>query len=146
MNAPIDPHAARVAARQASYPNSTVERDTIRKVDDAVFDRVRPFEQEMVRNAREWIGNADVHDQAGSALEDALREDVRRLADRSDTTVDQDLAARYRALARDAEKAIRQLEAQATHAEFTAARLESPYDEVMRSTRKYPVIRPTITF
>ncbi len=146
MNAPVDPHAARVAARQAAYPNRYAEDETVRKVDEAVFNAVRPFEQEMVRNAREWIGNADLHDQAGSALEDALREDVRRLADRSDATVDQDLAARYRALARDAEKAIRQLEAQAAQAEFSAGRLESPYDEFMRITRKYPVIRPTITF
>jgi len=140
----MNPHDVRVAARIATYPNSTAERETIARVDREVFDRVAAHERVMVQNANEWLTAADVHHKAGDALEDALRDDVRSAADRSTARVDKDLARRYQDLKRDAERNIAHLEHLAREAEFHAARLERAYDEWLRIVSKYPQLMPSI--
>lgn len=140
----LHPHDVRLAARVATYPNSTVEQETIRRVDGEVFERVATHEREMVRNANEWLTEADVHHEAADALEDSLRDEVRRVADRSTAVVNRDLATRYATLKQSAEKNIAYLESLARQAEFTADRLDRPYDEWCRIVSKYPTLMPRI--
>jgi hypothetical protein len=79
----------RIAARNATYPNSEVERRTIAAVDDEVFDRVRVMEQLITEQAENHIarGTASV-DSAFSLLQDleAVRDDLRRGKDTTELT------------------------------------------------------------
>ncbi|OJX70290.1 MAG: hypothetical protein BGO95_11680 [Micrococcales bacterium 73-13] len=133
-----DLHNARLAARLAEYPNSTTEAEAVKRVDEAVFDKVRTLESGMVRQATEWIADADLDAQAADALTDALRDNVRRAADRSTAVVDRDLAQRYERLKRDAERALAAVERAEREAAFHAAKLRDPYKATVELFKKFP--------
>lgn len=92
---------ARFAAREASYPNSEVERRTIAAVDDEVFDRVRPMEQMITAQAESHVARGQASVEGAFALLqelEAVRDDLRRGGD----TVE--LTGRYTRLRREVER------------------------------------------
>ncbi|PXA68534.1 hypothetical protein [Cryobacterium arcticum] len=81
--------APRIAARNASYPNSEVERRTIAAVDDEVFDRVRPMEQVIAAQAEEHVSRGRTSVEGAFALLrelEAVRDDLRRGQDTAELT------------------------------------------------------------
>lgn len=68
--------APRIAAREATYPNSTTEAAHIRATDEAVFDRVRPFEQHLVQMAESHLAHGGQKMQEVVGLIEEL-EDIR---------------------------------------------------------------------
>lgn len=92
---------ARLAVRNATYPNSTVEAAYIAAVDEAVFERVRPLEQLVVGQAKTHVarGKESVENAEKVLAElEAIRDDLRRGKDSAELT------RRYTRLRYDVEK------------------------------------------
>ncbi|UXZ58787.1 hypothetical protein [Curtobacterium sp. Arg-1] len=58
-----DPEVYRIHAREESYPKSVAEQTEIKRVDDAVFDRVRVYENSLVGSSQALV-------ERGTALTD----------------------------------------------------------------------------
>lgn len=137
------PHELREAARLAKYPNSVVERETLERLDQAVFDRVRNHEQALLQNARTLMEDAAVDEEAVTLIATQLAEDVRYPL-RDGAAPSAELAERYERLRNLADAARKSLARAERDAGFMADKVADPYADLMSLYDRWPAIRPTI--
>ena len=139
-----NPDELRLAVRTAVYPNSEAEKETIARIDKAVFDRTRVYETQAVENAEIFVEETQVHVTAADEIVTELRREIRfRLAEGS-ADAGGATADRYETLRLMAEQAIGALEHAEREAEWHAAKCESPYENYIALTKKWPTLRPLI--
>jgi hypothetical protein len=146
---PIAPHPedVRVNARLASYPNETVERQTIQEVDQAVWARTRDYEQYLIAASRKAREDAQVDTTAAQETIDALQSEIRWGLDRPIGEVQNnigDLAARYKQLQGVAAQVIAALERADRTEAFWAEKLADPSAALSALWEKFPMIRPLV--
>jgi hypothetical protein len=137
------PLRAMRAARTASYPNSDAERRTIRAVDKAVAEQVRPVEQVAIRQAAALRERGREADQAAHA---ALAE-IRALEDeaRRGGRVDAAFAKRYERARADADLALATLHRIDRDAERLAITLSDPRQRVEDLLDKFIGLRGRVS-
>ncbi|MDH6237899.1 hypothetical protein [Cryobacterium sp. CG_9.6] len=125
----------RIAARNATYPNSEVERRTVAAVDEEVFDRVRPMEQIITAQAESHVarGKASV-EAAFSLLQEleAVRDDLRRGKDTSELT------RRYTKLCREVERVRGLQQSYSRSADSLRAKVADPIAATQRTLSMMP--------
>jgi hypothetical protein len=133
--------------RLATYPNSEAERETLKAVDDAVFQRAREWEQYLVQAARQARVDAQVDTTAAQDTIDALQGEIRFALDRPIGEVQNnigELAARYKTLRVTAERAIEALGRADHNEEVWAAKLADPYADLVALWSRWPMVRPQV--
>lgn len=134
-----DPEVYRIHAREESYPNSVAEQAEIKRVDDAVFDRVRIYENSLVDSSGALIERGAALAKGATDIERAVREEIRYLLD--NTRVDlKKVADRYTALRSRAQEQIDALERLAREAEWLAEKANEPYAAYRALVVRYPAL------
>ncbi|QEO15611.1 hypothetical protein FLP10_15125 [Agromyces intestinalis] len=137
------PHQLRLEARTQTHPNAATEREITRAIDEAVFSRVRTYEESIAAAVDEFVAQKETDVVAATELRQAIREEIEYpLLDRHRPTPQ--LAARYDELRRSAEVAISELERAASEAEWHLERAKDPYAAFSDLMTKWPRIRPSI--
>jgi hypothetical protein len=138
------PHDVRIEARLMRYPNSHAEQENVTRVDRAVWDRVRIYEDQVANAAQDFIKQQEVHTTAADELETALRQEIRFVAE-DRTAVTPTLVRRYEVLRRNAEQAIAALEAAKRRAEWHREKVSDPYAAYCDLMSKFPILKPAIS-
>ncbi|MBF4604713.1 hypothetical protein [Curtobacterium sp. VKM Ac-2884] len=134
-----DPEIFRIHAREEAYPNQTAEKAEVKRVDDAVFDRVRMLENALVKSSESLIERGKELTEGSADVEQQLREQVKYQLDYS--SVDLKLAAeQYSKLQSQAQQRIDALERLAREAEWLADRAEDPYMAYRKLVIAYPAL------
>ena len=137
------PHDLRVQAREQTYPNAAAEAEVTRAIDDAVFSRVRAYEQSIAQAVDEFVAEKETDLAAAMGLQYAVREEIEYpLLDGERPTPE--MARRYDDLRRSIEFAISELERAASEAEWHLVRANDPYATWVGLLTKWPTIRPSI--
>lgn len=145
---PIGPNqldGPRVAAREASYRNSTEERDQIAAMDEAAFERVRPMEQFFInqgeRLAAEITESDPINGKPGTVpAADALATELYALVTELERGASaSDLAERFKSLQNRARhELLPRITRHQRAIETTMPRLEDPYAAVQDTIAKMP--------
>ncbi|PYY44018.1 hypothetical protein DEJ03_12690 [Curtobacterium sp. MCLR17_043] len=135
-----DPEAYRIHAREESYPNSVAEQTEIKRVDDAVFDRVRVYENSLVGSSQALVERGTVLTRETTQVEQSIREEVEYALDHESRTDLKQVAARYTALHSRAQQKIDELERLAREAEWLAEKAEDPYGAYRSLVVRYPAL------
>lgn len=129
----------RLAARQATYPNTEAETKAVTEVEQQIDHMVREHENNLV-------GMADaVLAEGNSVLESAdnLRTELRDLytdLERAGADAGVDLAKRYQSISGRLRMRIEKLRRVQRDAEFQADKVADPYGSLDYIRRKYPQI------
>lgn len=134
-----DPEVFRIHAREETYPNSAAEKAEIQRVDDAVFDRVRIYENSLVASSQTLMERGAALTRESVKVEEAVREEVRYELDRSRSDIKQ-VAERYAALETRAQGQIDALERLAREAEWLAEKADNPYAAYRALVVRYPAL------
>lgn len=125
----------RAQARAASYPNSTVEKQTIKAVDAALFERVRSIERFQVEQAEAWMDRN--RDRVGSVL--TLSERIEAIQIRLDKGEDPEaLAKEFKALESEARRAKQVLTSHVAEARRMSENLADPIAHAQTILSKMP--------
>lgn len=127
----------RIAAREATYPNSTVETKTVEDLERSITEKVRQHENDLVTTA------TFVHDGGERVLavtDELLGEMSDLLSDVERSGADASLAARYQNLRGRMTQRIAELERVEREAEFHANKVLDPYGSLEKLRQKYPQI------
>ena len=138
----LTPDQLRLGAREATYANSQDEASNVARVDDAVFERVRTYERQVISNALGFIQETQVDLTAADELESRIRQEVRYALDEGSTP--DTVALRHQTLVASAREAIRALEAAERQAAWHEAHVSQPYEKYLELVTKYPTLRPAI--
>lgn len=126
---PEDFDIARSRVRDATYPNATVERDTIHAVDAQVFEEVREYEARPVTGGHALVETAQVEARDAEALA-GLRASITAPLERATLTeTSTDLAKvvdRFNVLSAEAERALAALDRVEAAAVWSAEKLRDP--------------------
>ncbi|WP_104195220.1 hypothetical protein [Cryobacterium sp. M25] len=125
----------RMAARDASYANSEVERRTIAAVDEEVFDRVRPMEQMITAQAESHVARGKSSVEGAFALRqelEAVRDDLVRGKDVVELT------RRYTRLRGEVEKMRRLQQSYGKSTDSLAAKVADPIAATQRTLSLMP--------
>jgi hypothetical protein len=139
----MHPHDIRIAAREAAYPNSQTESETVARVDGEVFDRVRLHEHQIVRAAQQFVDDQKVELLAAEDTMTRLRQSV-RYAIEEGADVTPDLAKEYEFYRHRAETVLAALRRAESQAAFHSGRLNDPYGAYMALIRRYPMLNREI--
>jgi hypothetical protein len=134
-----DPEVYRIHAREESYPNSVAEQAEIKRVDDAVFDRVRIYENSLVDSSGALIERGAGLVKDATNIERAVREEVKYELDSSRVDLKK-AAERYTALRSRAQEQIDALERLAREAEWLAEKANDPYAAYRALVVRYPAL------
>lgn len=137
-----EPHELRMLARTQDYANSSLEAETIRLVDQLVFDRVRTFEQATVDAANDFREAVTADMTAAKDIGTALADEVRTALDQGADPAA--VAKRFEQLRRAAETALASLERAEREAEWHASKVADPYATYSALMSRYAVLRPAI--
>lgn len=140
-----NPHEVRVLARVQKYDNRAAEDQTIRAVDEAVFDRVRTHEREIVEIAREFLADKKVHLEATQDIVANLRDEVRVPLTKG-VLPTAAMADRYEQLRGFAELAISELQRADEQAVWLATEANDPYAAYIALMERWPTIRPLLVY
>ncbi|WP_133161175.1 hypothetical protein [Microterricola pindariensis] len=140
-----NPHEVRVLARVQKYDNRAVEDQTIREVDEAVFERVRTHERELVEIAHEFLTDKKVHVEATHDIVTSMRDEVRVPLTKGALPTAA-MADRYEQLRGYAELAISELERADEEAAWLAGRANDPYAAYIALMEKWPTVRPLLVY
>lgn len=141
----MNPHAVRIAVREAIYPNHVIEDEVTRSVDRQVFERVRAHERHLVSQADSHLAKSRVDTQATTEIIDRLKHEVRFVLEEGGSA-DGDLADRYEQLRELADRALRSLERADQEAGWMQDRVAQPYEAYIALVEKWPTLRPTLEF
>lgn len=139
-----NPHQVRIDVRERQYPNTLAEREAVREIDDAVFDRVRLFEKISVESAQKHKAEAQERVNASLALIEQLRAEIAEPLRRGEPLTPE-LAQRYEALANEAGQARANLSRAIAESEWHENRCRDPYAEYIRIMDAWPILRPALT-
>lgn len=139
-----DPEQLRINVRESAYPNTQAEKDAVKAVDQAVFEKVRVYEDHVVAVSEAFIDEQSVHLRAASEICEQLPEEITYALDRRGATADAATAGRLKDLRSAAYAAIDALQRADREAAWHQAKNEDPYSHYVDMTRKYPMLRPTI--
>lgn len=134
-----DPEVYRIHAREESYPNSVAEQSEIKRVDDAVFDRVRIYENSLVDSSGALIERGAALVKDATNIERAVREEVKYELDSSRVDLKK-AAERYTALRSRAQEQIDALERLARESEWLAEKANDPYAAYRALVVRYPAL------
>ncbi|PZF57056.1 hypothetical protein DEJ23_08940 [Curtobacterium sp. MCSS17_008] len=134
-----DPEVYRIHAREESYPNSVAEQAEIKRVDDAVFDRVRIYENSLVESSQALIQRGVSLAKDATNIERAVREEVKYPLDSARVDL-KAVAERYTALRSRAQEQIDALERLAREAEWLAEKANDPYAAYRALVVRYPAL------
>jgi hypothetical protein len=135
-----DPEAERMAARAASYPNTTDEQAEVTRVDSVIFDRARYYEGILVAQGQELLNRSGAATDEAEGLMVSLSDEVTTPLDFPNRYALPDVAGRYKELAGKARAQIEQLERAAREAEWAADRCDDPYGSYRKLISRYPVL------
>ena len=136
------PHELRVLVRRATYANTSMEVETVKRVDALVFDRVRTYERAVADAAEAFASEVEVDVTAARDVGNALAEEVRQALRLGDDPFA--LAKRFEELRRHAETALAALERAEREAEWHAEKCTDPYSHYVALMTKYPTLRPLL--
>jgi hypothetical protein len=145
MTVPLqpNPHDLRITARQLNYPNRAFEDAAVKAVDDAVLDKVRFYEAQLVGSARDLMEAEKVHEVAAKEVVELLNTELRYpLLDGATPTAE--LAAQYERLRGQALAVKRSLMRAENDAAALASQAADPYKAVTALWEKWPNIRPIL--
>lgn len=134
-----DPEVYRIHAREESYPNSVAEQAEIKRVDDAVFDRVRIYENSLVDSSQALIERGVALARNATNIERAVREEIKYPLDSARVDL-KAVAERYTALRSRAQEQIDALERLAREAEWLAEKANEPYAAYRALVVRYPAL------
>lgn len=137
------PHQARLDARDYPYQNVMAEREALRAIDNAVFDRVHQFEKVIVARAEEHKVTSRERVKASLDVIAQLRSEVIEPL-RNGAALTPDLAKRYEDLAFKAGKARAALSRSIAESEWHERRCEDPYTAYSNVMSMWPVLRPSL--
>ena len=135
----MSPRQLKAAVREANYPNSEVERETIAAADAAADAVVARHERLMQADAVERLEVGSSLLKESAELESAVLHDVRGQLSRG--TDPSELAATYERLEVGVQRMIADLRREAAKADLLADRLESPEDDYERLIERLPALR-----
>jgi hypothetical protein len=139
LSALSSPRMLKEAAREATYPNTQVEREIIAAADaaaDAVVARHRTL---MEVEASERLETGESLMRVSVELENTLSYDVRVKLQRGGNPTE--IAKTYTEVEGGITKMIAELRYEASKAELLADRLESPEDDYERLIERLPALR-----
>ena len=144
----LSPDEARKAVRELSYDNTAAENQNVKRIDDAAFDLVRPYERNLVVQADSLLERAAGDLAKASKHSQAMFDELEMpLLGTATTRVDvTDAAGRYERMRADAEVQISVLERTADQAEWEADRCADPYASLNEMMTNYPALRIKGTF
>ena len=135
----LSPKQLKEAVREASYPNTQIERETVAAADkaaDAVIARhaglLREESTERMEHGAALLRVAD-------ELDEAMSYDVRVKLTRGANPAG--LAATYERVESDVQKMVAELRQEAAKADLLADRLDSPEDDYERLLERLPALR-----
>ncbi len=138
----LSPRQLKEAVREASYPNSQIERETIAAADkaaDAVIARhaglLREESGERMEHGAALLRVAD-------ELESAMLHDVRAQLNRGGSPGQ--LAAEYERIEGGVQKMVADLRQEAAKADLLADRLDAPDEDYERLIARLPSLRRSI--
>ena len=129
----------RLAARQASYPNTEAEIKAVTEIDQQVDIMVRAHETNLVGVAAEVLAEGD----NALAAADELRGELRDLytdLERAGVHAGPALAKRYQSISGRLRMRIEKLGRVQRDAEFHANKISDPYGSLDYIRRKYPQV------
>lgn len=131
----------RSAARDQTYPNQKVEKESIRAVDDQIFAEVRRYEKDIVAGGNALVKTISERrrevETLTATIQSAMTEPLGR-ASFTDEPVDVAAGVRqYNVLAQQAKDALASLERLEESAEWQAERLTDPYSSLVELRRKF---------
>lgn len=135
----LSPRQLKQAVREASYPNSEVEREVIARADAAADAVVARHERLMQADAAERIERGTSLLRVADELDSAVLHDVRAQLERGANPTE--LAGTYEHLESGVRKMVAELRQEAARAELLADRLESPEDDYERLIERLPALR-----
>lgn len=136
-----DLHAARLAARGATYPNAEAERAATDRIDRDTFDKVRSYELTTARSAQDFADRCGESANEAAELIGELRYNFRAGLEQGDIPADATSSRRYEQLRRDAESRASALRAAAQHARWRADKCADPYGNYVDMIRKFPALQ-----
>ena len=144
----LTPDEARKAVRELSYDNTAAENENVKRIDNAAFDLVRPYERNLVAQADGLLQRAAGDLAKASAHSKAMFDELELpLLGTATTGVDiTDAAGRYERMRAEAEMQIGMLERAADQAEWAAERCADPYASLNEMMANYPALRIKGTF
>ncbi|MER3389677.1 MAG: hypothetical protein RJQ01_06550 [Microcella sp.] len=135
----LSPRQLKQAVREATYPNSEVERATIAAADSAADAVIARHTGLLNADAAERIEQGGSLLRVADELNSAMLHDVRaQLQSGANPTA---LAATYQRLETGVQKMVAELRQEAARAELLADRLESPEDDYERLIERLPALR-----
>ena len=76
MTPGLSPDDARKAVREMAYPNTEAENENVKRVDEAAFDMVRPFERNLIQQATGHLDLTDKNLDAAKTLSTEMFEEI----------------------------------------------------------------------
>ena len=139
----LSPDDARKAVREMAYPNTEAETENVKRVDEAAFDMVRPFEQSLIAQATGHLDRTDKNLKAAKTLSTEMFKEVELpLLDSRQVNLDVTEAdGRFQRLQSEAQMQIALLERAAARAEWEAERCDDPYAAFNLLLDRYPGLR-----
>ena len=135
----LTPRQLKEAVREASYPNSEVERATIAAADKAANEVIARHTRLLNVDAAERVEQGTSLLRVATELDEAMSFDVRAGLNRGAKPTE--LAATYERIESGVQKMIAELRQEAARAELLADRLDSPEDDYERLLERLPALR-----
>ena len=135
----LSPRQHKQAVREAQYPNSEVERQTIAAADSAADAVIARHTGLLNADAAERIEQGGSLLRVADELDSTVLHDVRAQLERGANPTE--LAATYQRLEAGVQKMIGELRHEAAKAELLADRLENPSDDYERLLERLPALR-----
>ena len=135
----LSPKQLKEAVREASYPNSQVEADTIAAADRAADAVIARHAGLLQTDAVERLDIGASLLRVAAELEDNMSYDVRAQLNRGADPSEQ--APTYERIEVGVQKVIADLRQEAAKADLLADRLESPEDDYERLLERLPALR-----
>lgn len=135
----LSPRQLKAAVREATYPNSEAERETIATADAAANAVIARHARLMQADAVERLETGAALLTLAAELEDTMSFDVRAQLNRGANP--SELAPTYERIESGVQKVISDLRHEAAKADLLADRLESPEDDYERLLERLPALR-----
>lgn len=132
-------HAVREQARNWRYNNAAEEADTLNRIDTAVFDAVRDYENNLVGAAEAFQERGRIPVAEATEILAAIRGEVVEQLRQQEPTAE--LAHHSQMLLMRARKTLSQLEEALRESEWHEARLADPAGNHRAMLEKWPVQR-----
>ncbi len=143
MDYAAHPHHIREMAREATYPNSEVERRTVQEIDREVFARVWSYERWAFDNCQAFLSEQKSHVQAAAELMADIKADVRSALLSGEPA--EEVAERFEALRQKVELTKAKLRRAAETSRYHEERVADPYAAMCKMWDRFPVLRPRFT-